>query len=273
MMSRLPPIWNVTDTPRFTWKKTTCSCGCGPCECVGQYCWCSKPGPKWNTGSTIGHCGGGPAAGQPGPIGCICAGCGWCWSVGGGCEYVRFAVTKVVADCCSCVIFILSCCGGPPLSTTGCCVVEGGGWLSCGGGRAVGATTAIDGGAMTTAAAGATVAVTTVAGIVDGTAATGVAEDDGTAAMLSFDNFLWITGGWLWVSILMGGLILFVDLDWSADDVTFTIEMARDGWFWMVHSSQYSKDAWSTRTQWSVSSPIALLLTKKQVHGTHTLNS
>lgn len=48
---------------------------------------------------------------------------------------------------------------------------------------------------MTTAAAGVTVAVTTVAGIVDGTAATGVAEDDGTAAMLSFDSFLWITGG------------------------------------------------------------------------------
>lgn len=34
--SRLPPIWNVTDTPAFTWKNTMNSCGCGPCECVGQ---------------------------------------------------------------------------------------------------------------------------------------------------------------------------------------------------------------------------------------------
>lgn len=34
--SRLPPIWNVTETPAFTWKNTMYSCGCGPCECVGQ---------------------------------------------------------------------------------------------------------------------------------------------------------------------------------------------------------------------------------------------
>lgn len=34
--SRLPDIWNVTETPAFTWKNTIYSWGCGAWECVGQ---------------------------------------------------------------------------------------------------------------------------------------------------------------------------------------------------------------------------------------------
>lgn len=79
---------------------------------------------------------------------------------------------------------------------------------------------------MTTAPVGAAVAVTTVAGMLEGDVTVVVADDDGTAAMLSVVCFLWITGGWWLFSILMGGFSLVVVLDWSADDDTFTIEMA-----------------------------------------------